>query len=383
MLSYLHKKTNMNSTVSEKFNGLDHLRALAIFMVLIYHYRMFAHPEWIDTYGRFGWTGVDLFFVISGFLISKQLFEQIKSSAEIRLKEFYIKRFFRIIPPFALTLFLYFAFPFFREREALPPLWKFITFTQNIELDLLHFGSFSHAWSLCIEEQFYLLFPIILLLFFKYKKVVYIKYLLLFLLLFSIAARIISWQVFIVPNINAADFWRIWYMKIYYPTYTRLDGLVTGIGIAYFYEYSIWFKSFINSNGNILLISGLIVVGFSFWICNDQTSQTASIIGFTIVSAGFGLILMSAVSKSSFLYHSKSVWTNRLAVLSYSIYLTHKGVIHLTQLLMDKLNIEKEGSISLLFCIINCIIISLIIKYLIENPSSKIKNYLLKSGNRI
>ncbi|MEP7094331.1 MAG: acyltransferase, partial [Flavobacterium sp.] len=280
----------------QKLNGLDHLRALAITMVLFYHYRMFGHPDWIDNYGRFGWTGVDLFFILSGFLISKQLFQKIKSVNSIHLKEFYIKRFLRIIPPYLITLILYFSFPLFREKEALPPLWKFITFTQNIGLDLINSGTFSHAWSLCIEEQFYLLFPVILLVFLKKIKLNYLKYFLCFLILFSLVSRIISWQFFVLPHINAKDFWKVWYMKIYYPTYTRLDGLVIGVGIAYFYEYSERFKNFINGNGNFLLVAGLFLVGISFWICNKQTTQLASTVGFTAVSAGFGLIVMAAVS---------------------------------------------------------------------------------------
>ena len=146
-------------TSSERLNGLDHLRALAIILVLMYHYRAFSHPDWIDTIGRFGWIGVDLFFVLSGFLISGQLFNNIKVFHNIHLKSFYIKRFFRIIPPYAFTLLLYFCIPVFREREALSPLWKFITFTQNYGLDVINKGTFSHAWSLCIEEQFYLVLP--------------------------------------------------------------------------------------------------------------------------------------------------------------------------------------------------------------------------------
>ncbi|WP_374462437.1 acyltransferase family protein [Chryseobacterium sp.] len=82
---------------SERLYGLDHLRAIAILLVLMYHYRAFKHPGWIDSIGKFGWTGVDLFFVLSGYLISGQLFKEIRNKGAISLKTFYIKRFFRLI----------------------------------------------------------------------------------------------------------------------------------------------------------------------------------------------------------------------------------------------------------------------------------------------
>ncbi len=365
-------------TVSQKFNGLDHLRALAIIMVLIYHYRMFSHPEWVDIYGRFGWMGVDLFFVLSGFLISRQLFEQIKKRGEINVKSFYIKRFFRIIPPYAVVLILYFSFPVFREREALPALWKFITFTQNIGLNIMTSGTFSHAWSLCIEEQFYLLFPLILLLFMRFNGLNYFVLFLFFLLFLSIITRFFSWQYFITPNLDSPHFFKIWYMKIYYPTYTRLDALVVGILIAYCYEFSVLIRNFIDSNGNALLLTGLIMIGFSLWICNNQTSELASIIGFTVVALTFGLIVMSAISKSSVLYNLKSSWSTQTAALSYSVYLSHKGIIHLTQLFLEKLKIDTENNFALIISFIACIITGFIFKYLIEKPSAKIKTHLFR-----
>lgn len=142
--------------------GLDHLRAFAIVFVLLFHARLFPHPEWIDVVGKFGWTGVDLFFVLSGYLISSNLFQQMANAGTIILSDFFIKRFFRIIPAYLTVVAIYFLIPAFREREALAPLWKYLTFTQNFGLDLRVQGTFSHAWSLCIEEQFYFLLPVIL-----------------------------------------------------------------------------------------------------------------------------------------------------------------------------------------------------------------------------
>src|SRR6201995_5703126 len=89
-----------------KLLGLDHLRAFAILYVILFHYQFFGHPAWVKTIAGFGWSGVDLFFVLSGFLISGQLFGTIAKGKQISLSEFFIKRFFRIIPPFLFVVFL-------------------------------------------------------------------------------------------------------------------------------------------------------------------------------------------------------------------------------------------------------------------------------------
>ncbi len=123
----------MEENNHQKLYGLDHLRALAIVFVFLFHYFIISggQPEWLPDFAKFGWTGVDLFFVLSGFLISSQLFAQIKQGQNISFRQFFLKRFFRIVPAFLVTVGLYFCLPFFREKESLPPLWKFLTFTQN------------------------------------------------------------------------------------------------------------------------------------------------------------------------------------------------------------------------------------------------------------
>ncbi|MCW2120021.1 acyltransferase family protein [Flavobacterium sp. 7A] len=118
------------------FYGLDHLRALAIFIVFFFHYFILSggEPNWLPDYAGFGWTGVDLFFVLSGFLISSQLFLKIKQEKKISYKDFFLKRIFRIIPAYLTVVVIYFVFPVFREKESLPSIWKFLTFTQNFGL---------------------------------------------------------------------------------------------------------------------------------------------------------------------------------------------------------------------------------------------------------
>lgn len=367
---------------SEKLYGLDHLRALAIILVLMYHYRAFKHPGWIDTVGKFGWTGVDLFFVLSGFLISGQLFREVDKNGNISFRTFFTKRFFRIIPPYLFTLFLYFSFPFFREREALSPFWKFITFTQNYGLDVINRGTFSHAWSLCIEEQFYLFLPVFLLVGIKIKMYRYTALFAIFLILFSLLARYVTWNISVVPVMETKDFWKVWYMKIYYPTHTRLDGLAVGVIISFLMQYSSKFQRMVHDHGNRLFIVGVVLVGCSFWICNDQTSQGASVFGFTWVALSYGIILMSAVSRSSFLFKSKSYLTAQLAGLSYAVYLSHKGIIHMVQDILERFDMETSDTICLLICLAGCIAGGVLYRIFIEKPSSRLKYQVLNRKNK-
>src|ERR1700742_650509 len=106
-----------------KLLGLDHLRAFAITYVVLFHYQFFGHPDWVKSIASFGWSGVDLFFVLSGFLISGQLFATIAKGRKISLSEFFIKRFFRIIPPFLVVFAVYFIFPSAREWVHPSPAW--------------------------------------------------------------------------------------------------------------------------------------------------------------------------------------------------------------------------------------------------------------------
>ncbi len=364
-----------------RFNGLDHLRALAIVLVLMCHYLAFRHPDWLDAVGRFGWTGVDLFFVLSGFLISGQLFRQIREYGIIDLKAFFTKRFFRIIPPFVFTLVLYFCFPFFREREALSPLWKFLTFTQNYGLDVVNKGTFSHAWSLCIEEQFYLLLPAILILFMKTGGFSKLKYVLVALLVISVLLRIFSWNYFVEPALESDDFWKIWYMYIYYPTHTRLDSLTIGVLIGFLYEYSVAFKKIIDSRGMLFFFAGLIMLALSFWLCYDQASREASVFGFTLVGLAYGLLVIAAISDSCFLSRTSLSWTRQLADLSFAVYLSHKGVIHIIQSVTEQMNLSENQL--LIVCLAGCLVAGLFYRYAIERPSGWVKDQWLNQKTKL
>ena len=361
-----------------KLHGLDHLRALAIVSVLCFHYQFFGHPDW--ERGRasgFGWTGVDLFFVLSGFLIAGQLFEQVAKGKAISLREFFIKRFFRIIPPYFFVLILYIAFPVVREWGHLSPLWKYFTFTLNFGQDLSKYGTFSHAWSLCIEEQFYLLLPLVFCVFAYFKAGRKSYYLIILLFIAGFIVRLLSWKYFAAPYLSANDFGLRWNEYVYYPTYNRLDGLLVGVSIAGLFTFYPKVKAWVNKWCYLLLTVGVLMLIVAFQLCAVYASYNTAIYGFPIISVAYGLVLAAFVSPSCIFFKIKSKITSLIATLSYSIYLSHKIVIHLVQKWLEGFGVDKNSVLTMLICAICVIAAALLMRYLIEKPFLRLRNSVL------
>lgn len=361
-----------------KLYGLDHARALAIILVFMYHYgRLFESPQWVTEIGKFGWTGVDLFFVLSGFLIASQLFVETTTQNGISLKEFFIKRFFRILPAYLLVVLVYFLFPALREREAPAPLWKYLTFTQNLGLDLRYQGTFSHAWSLCIEEQFYLLLPVILIILIYYRALKKGWIFIASLFVLGFAARMYCWYSFVVPMKATGTDWVYWYKCIYYPTYARLDGLLAGISIAAIFAFKPVLKERLARHGNLWIFTGLLILAGAYFVCSDEQSMIASVAGFPLTDTGYGFLILGAVSHTSFLYKVSSRVTTLIATLSYAIYLTHKIVIHVTQQYVSKLNIQKDSNLMFVICIAGSLLAGYVLHVIIEKPFLKLRKRLI------
>jgi peptidoglycan/LPS O-acetylase OafA/YrhL len=211
-------------------NGLDTLRAAAITLVFMNHYMAFVSGTPTFGWGSvIGWTGVDLFFVLSGYLIANQIFSGLARGATLSLRLFYARRALRTLPVFWLVLALYFLFPAVMGGNTPPPLWRFLTFTQNIGL---HPGTaFSHAWSLCIEEQFYLVLPLVLYLGARFEFHRSQGWtLLLALLLIGVGSRVVLWLGYGGENDG-------YYPHIYYATLCRFDQFLPGIAL---WSYSIY-----------------------------------------------------------------------------------------------------------------------------------------------
>lgn len=153
---------------------LDGARGLAILLVLVWHYLVDqARGSWIARAGMLTWSGVDLFFVLSGFLLGSILIRY--RGGERFYAAFYARRVCRIVPLYALLLVLYVLFDAGLKDPANPghawlfgrpmPLWTYATFTQNLAMAVTN-TSGAHflgiTWSLAVEEQFYLVLPLLI-----------------------------------------------------------------------------------------------------------------------------------------------------------------------------------------------------------------------------
>ncbi|MBC7793434.1 MAG: acyltransferase, partial [Clostridia bacterium] len=194
--------------------GLDALRVLALVAVVSFHLGLGA--DWSVTSA--GWIGVDLFFVLSGYLIGTHLFRELRTTGRIALQRFYARRAWRILPSYAVVVAIYFALPAIRERSSIAPLWKFATFTQNLGLFRREMGAFTHAWSLCVEEHFYLTLPLLALAanrFVRHRARIFIISIVSAIVI-AIFVRVALWQTVVLPHMGEPSWHSELAMWMYY-----------------------------------------------------------------------------------------------------------------------------------------------------------------------
>ena len=381
----------MSKLKNERLHGLDHLRALAIMLVLIFHYEAYygipasLAPTGLVALSGFGWTGVDLFFVLSGYLIGDKLLGDIDHFGRIRFSAFYLNRAFRIFPAYLVAVTIYFSFTQVQEGRALQPLWRFLTFTQNLPIDLFA-NTFSHAWSLCVEEHFYLLLPAILYLLFARRLHGRGLYIILGLLALGLMIRWFNWSAFVDPSAGRQRTMAA-LKYIYYPTYARLDGLVVGVAIAVLFRYLTEFRDRITRHGDLMLVAGLIALLACYELFGGArvsvtfTTLPTTLVGFPLLSIGYGLLVVAALSPTCFLFRLRFRPTAALATYAYAIYLVHKMTNHWIN---ENLQVQYALSDTETFaiCLVAAVAGGAALHYSIEKPFLTLRDHLLSGKSR-
>jgi peptidoglycan/LPS O-acetylase OafA/YrhL len=187
--------------------------------------------------------------------------------------------------------------------------------------------------------------------------------------------RIYSFNNLYLSTINAPNSLIYWYQYVYYPTYNRLDGLLVGVAIAgiYIFYQSAWKK--VAPYGNWSIILGIAILTSSYFLCYDQKTFSASILGFPLVALGYGCLVIGAISPNSFLYKLNSKLLSLIATLSYALYLLHKGIIHLTHYFLDSYHLDT--SLVFFIAVFICLFIAFVIHLIIEKPFLRLRNKII------
>src|SRR6266849_6711894 len=346
----------------ERQPGLDLLRALAIIVVVIYHAGImgFPMPGRVD---RWGWIGVDLFFVLSGYLIGGQLLAPLARDRCINLGRFFARRALRIMPAYFVVLAVYFLLPPLREYpEMSQPLWKFLLSVQNIAL---HGGTaFSHAWSLAVEDQFYLCLPLILLFVSRWRPAALI---IPCAIVFGgiLLRTILAYQNLAEVGVSFRGF-QAW---IYYPTWTRLDPLVFGVALAAIEKFRPqWWQRLVNC-APWLWLPGLAAVAFGLYLGEgDYLSVAAAIWQFPLIALGMAALLICALSPRLPFRRVAIPGAAFIASIAYSAYLIQKLVIHFVEQFCSSRNITLT-SVWALLGVELCVYAAAIVLFLaVERP---------------
>ena len=306
---------------------LDGFRGVAVGMVLAWHF--IGIPAW-STEGwlpqavfrvfLLGGAGVDLFFVLSGFLITRIVISRKQSDTRF-LMAFYARRALRILPPYLLLVAVFWAVVWAGVRNDVfnndIALWRFLTFTQNFWMaDHATYGpdGISVTWSVAIEEQYYLAFPLLVILLPKGRLPA-------FLTIITLAS--VTWRAYIFaldPSNN-------------YPsdlgTFARLDGLAAGGLIACAFDNPDW-AQWLRDHRAGLRRAMLWSLASLIFVRRDSGVQMA-FFGHTMLTICFALvttdILLNLGANSQYMRFLRSSGLRFLGKISYSLYLFHPIVL--------------------------------------------------------
>jgi peptidoglycan/LPS O-acetylase OafA/YrhL len=335
---------------SQRFANLDFYRFLAIAMVIYYH---IGERFTLDKTVAVGKYGVELFFVLSGFLISNIYY---RKSAGSNLFVFWLQRFLRTYPPYLVALLISYSAVFVGKGKAFDP--GFLFFFQNF-YPIIPF--FKISWSLCIEEHFYAIFPLIILILGRIAR-------------FKHSGLILWIFITLSPSLIrylAGDYQMKEFGYFTTATIFRFDGIALGCTIGYFMNH---YSFSIKSNGLISLLLTIVFCGISYWLA-DMDTVFKYCTGYLFLVLSAGMMLVSFYFAPDFAW-SKNVFVRRTALMAYSIYLTHALILNVFDKLFHKYP-PHYLYLTVPACVVVMLVVGLLYHKTIEQPSIVLRDNVL------
>ncbi len=363
--------TTATPSSNSRIDLLDILRGLAIFLVICHHYRHFAGaPQWFRWFGLRGYIGVDIFFVLSGWLIGGQIFREVAQTGTLAIGRFWGRRWFRTVPVYLAFL----AFELWRNPALSDQLWKYLIFAQNY-LDPM---GWLITWSLCIEEHFYLVLPLVIIVAIKLFKLQSRRLAIVFgiLAMISVALR---WQQF--PLLHGQGY-NNFLANFYVPTHLRMDGLLIGVGLAAIRQWKLAPWRWVQKQPWVPLALGLFIFAISAWwpgLVGTGVRSSERLLFFNAVwqflgvGLGTGLMIIGGVAlheRGVSLKIPGSLW---LAEHAYVLYLCH---------LIPPAWVAKGQPfwLGFVYSVAASMLIAVVLRQLVELPGLRLRNRVLSVG---
>lgn len=365
--------------MERRISELDGLRAIAVTMVVLWHYVGIpaGSDSWLFLFFRLGRSGVDLFFVLSGFLITSILIEN-RGRLDY-YPNFYLRRALRILPLYVVMLLIYFAARWHGGGSAQLfggafPDWTYALFMQNLVAGIYgNYGPmwFAATWSLAVEEQFYILFPLVIALvpFNKLPRV------LGFTILGALLFRIIMAST-------------LGHAAAYVLMPCRADALAIGALIAWgMKDEATRQKVMANAHTVRRCCAGMIALTSLLWLIpNGIYYKQMAFWGYTFLAVLYGAILLAVLVSvgSPRLQILRTRTAAGIAEISYALYLLHApalaGVFELTH---SKANLNSSAAV-LLVCaaLLLAVALSVLSLFVLERPARRLGNSLQKNPQR-
>ncbi|SEJ39238.1 Peptidoglycan/LPS O-acetylase OafA/YrhL, contains acyltransferase and SGNH-hydrolase domains [Dyadobacter sp. SG02] len=333
---------------SNRIANLDFYRFLAITLVIYYHVGERFTLHWAVAIGKYG---VELFFVLSGFLIADIYYRK----SDGNLARFWLQRFLRTYPPYLVALALSYSAVFVSRSEPFDP--GFLFFFQNF-YSVIPF--FKISWSLCIEEHFYLVFPLIVLLLAKVPRRN------LYLALWIAVTLTPTLIRYYEGNFAIGEFG-------YFHTATifRFDGIALGCTIAYVFNH---YKFSVRPGTYASIISTALFIGMAYWL-TDLDSRLKYSLGYFLLVCSAGMLLICFFHAPVFVF-SKLNFVRRVAWMAYSLYLTHALVLNLFDRLFHQFP-AYALFVTLPACMLAIYLAGLAFYKTVEQPSISLRDNIL------
>jgi peptidoglycan/LPS O-acetylase OafA/YrhL len=345
---------------------LDFIRGIAILLAMGWHFNSTNTGVWlVDALlipGRvLGWAGVDLFFVLSGFLIGGLIFNEYKKTGGFRVGRFLIRRAFKIWP----ILYVYLMLLLISGRYP----WESFLIQNLFHVQNYFLTPLAHLWSLAVEEHFYLLFSFCLLILTK-SNAKSMKFFVVIIPMVMLSSLLLRFAAFAYP---------VDLSKIYIQTQYRVDALAFGVALAYLKTFHQ--DKFESLAARKITLAILFIIGVTSLILFQEEVYFKVTIRYTITYLTAGVMLLycyrlNFVSEKNFMVKGFA-W---IGVYSYAMYVYQFVMMRMVEALLKRLGITSvPGVVDLLIKYGGAIVLAVVLTKLIERPFLSLREKMFPS----